>query len=146
MPRLPKKQWRKKAEIETEAKIKTKWKLKKKKPLEVSFREHIGKMIDRVDPLEVVAILGTTYLVHNFVSLHAELQDAIRNACKPPVDLWAILGVSELKGEIEEQLKKIEPMIEVTNWLTCFALAYIIVKNPLLITQGLGSALKLLLI
>lgn len=37
------------------------------KGLDVSTTEHMGKMLDRVDPLEMLALVGLTMLIHDTI-------------------------------------------------------------------------------
>jgi len=45
----------------------------KKKPLMESFREHIGLMIDRIDPLELAAVCAGTVVIHETIKGSTEL-------------------------------------------------------------------------
>lgn len=68
MPRPPVKKTRVLAEAEALGKAIGEMKAHKRKPLEESLREHIGKMIDRVDPLELIAVVAGTFIVHETIS------------------------------------------------------------------------------
>jgi hypothetical protein len=70
------------AEIIRLASEKVEQKIHEGKSLLDSARQHIGKMIDRADPLEVAAVVGTTYLIHELIitipSLTAIVEDKLQ--------------------------------------------------------------------
>jgi hypothetical protein len=68
------------AEIIRLASEKVEQKIHEKKSLLDSARQHIGKMIDRVDPIELAEVVATTYLVHQFlVATNILTETAIKN-------------------------------------------------------------------
>jgi hypothetical protein len=79
MPRPPVKKTMRLSEASETGRLKAQYKMEKKKPLEVSLREHIGKLIDNVkfDPLEIIAVIGTTVIVHDVVMRTPEIVEAV---------------------------------------------------------------------
>jgi hypothetical protein len=67
MPRPPVKSTEKLAFAGETGRLKAQQKMHQKKPIEESLREHIGKMIDRIDPLETAAVLVGTVIIHDVI-------------------------------------------------------------------------------
>lgn len=59
-----------------------KQKAHKKKNLEYSLREHIGKFIDRIEPIEFIGLLSTTWVIHGIILTTAELYERATNISK----------------------------------------------------------------
>jgi len=70
-----------------------KQKAHKKKKFEESLREHIGKFIDRIEPMEFLSTLATTYIVHGIILTSAELYQRTQNITK---GLRIISGTPEI--------------------------------------------------
>lgn len=127
------------------------------KPYMDSLREHIGKWIDRIniDPLELVAILGTTILIKNGIEWTEQSmgnQDLLRTFSKVLVLFNPILGlswavgmkpISELIGSPEFQEKLDSPEVETMQWFLSFTVAYIIVRHFPAIVQTAGSVVNM---
>lgn len=105
-------------------------KIHKTKPFMESVREHIGKAIDRIDPLELAAVLGTTYLIKTGIDWS---EAALAN-----VDLVGILRFFQFPVPAEgtpetrkDEILKIlsNPQAEVIEWLVSFTAAYLIVHH-----------------
>lgn len=57
-------------------------KIHQKKPLTESFREHLGKAIDRIDPLEMAATIAGTLLVHEVLIKSTEVMGKLEDMAK----------------------------------------------------------------
>lgn len=110
-----------------------------KKSIWDSVREHIGKGIDRIDPLELAAVIGTTFLIKggiDWAQVQAEnYNPALSVALINPfaaAALWVALKESGLdKNKI--------PQNEIMEWLVSFVAAYIIVHNFGKIVEATGK-------
>ena len=109
--------------------IKAEQKEHAKKSIFDSIREHIGKGIDRVDPLELAAVLGATVLIKsgidwvqvNQTSANQALMIALTNPFAAAT-LWALIKTSGLEGQPVSHN-------ELMEWLVSFVAAYVIVHN-----------------
>jgi len=52
-------------------------KAEKKKDLQLSLREHLGRMIDRVDPMDMVAVLALTTVIYDVLSRAKAIKDIL---------------------------------------------------------------------
>jgi hypothetical protein len=125
----------------------------KKKPLEESIKEHIGHWIDSINPLETVAVLGTTVLVKRAIDLSEDLTARIVSASQNPkawylafvgmsplAPLWTSQFLGKEAPEVKQALSS--PTAELVEWLMAFSIAYIIVHNAGSIITALGSGAK----
>jgi hypothetical protein len=141
----------------------------RKKPLEESFKEHIGKMIDRVDPIELVAVAGMTVIVHQTVIGAEDLLKKVSTITNLPFSLstgtfQALTSgstqgffITEIKtfGDILTNLGIIKTTAEnstpneILTWMVCFAIAYVMIHNAHqllnIMDQGLGAVIGLML-
>jgi hypothetical protein len=67
-------------------------KLHANKPMLESLKEHISKMIDRIDPLEVVAVCSGTYIIHTAI---VTTEDLFNKVTKLSFDNPAVRGISD---------------------------------------------------
>jgi hypothetical protein len=150
----------KEAKAIEEAKLKGQYKAERNKPLEVSLKEHLGKMIDRIDPLEIGAISGMTILVHHTIltnpALLERLNVLIGAAGKVATEPWNVwltgimdyLGLGAFAPLSMEQPPLIVPkevtdtlsQNQIISWLVSFAIAFVIVRYCGQILQSLGNA------
>jgi len=104
----------------------------KNKGWQISFREHVGRMIDRIDPLEATAILGMTYVVHS--------------ASEYLFQQWSAVGSEDFFAYLIRQLTPWEEIkilewakargdFQLLTWLASFAVAYILVRHGAQIMQ-----------
>lgn len=73
------------------------YKSNKNKPLSESVKEHLSKMIDKIDPMKLVAVIGVTYLI------------------KQGID-WAEIGVAGAVGETVENIPTIAKIFDPLGW------------------------------
>jgi len=127
--------------METQAK--TRWKLVKKKPLDVSLREHIGKIIDNTkltDVAELVAVLGLTPIVKMTIEETETLMAKFKRMIESGAWLkWSLLmpltpylgfAIETLVTPPDVEMEKIMdlPEVEIFEWILSFAIAFCIVK------------------
>lgn len=107
-----------------------------KKMLWVSLKNHLGKMLDRTDPLEMIAVIGATYIIKNGIDW---TQGFVEGTGEFILGAVAQIG-TWLGGTPEEELvKKITetPEGEVIEWVVSFIVAFIIIRHAgALITAG----------
>ena len=104
----------------------------KKKSYFVSLREHIGKMIDRVDPLESIAVLGTTLIIHDLI----QGSEALISKISSPKNLAAWSTVIPLTDEERKKLEVDFNQPDIVIWLESFALAFFLVRNGAQVLQS----------
>jgi hypothetical protein len=111
-----------------------------------SIRDHIGKIIDRIDPLEVGATVGLTVIIHELIMKTPELYKQAIGATEAFAALatWFPRTVIPAVGQIFNitmdattqeankqamEYQKLLTQSEMWIWLVSFALAYILVKH-----------------
>ena len=142
-----------KAKFTAEAKF---WKSKVGR--EVWLRTQVDKLIDKIDPLEAVSVIATTFVVYDLIKSSDELLVAARN--NTIKGLWAFLDLTtsdifnplyewiftsmetKLTAEQEAQLKKIRESPDFIVFIKSFALAYILIKHSGQIIAGVGDLFK----
>lgn len=129
---------------------KMKQKVHAKKSLSDSFREHIGKMIDRVDPLEIIAIGASTYLVHGVLLAAQDLINYLVNLPAHALDALAQFNTSWLDfifGPNPNKEGNPTPTEDITVlgvpslalWGIAFLISFVIVRYGAQIVQSLGG-------
>jgi len=108
---------------------------KSKKGLELSIREHIGKLIDKIDALEIAATIGLTFVIRGTI-----LRDpGLLNLAASFFESEVYTTVFEHAGIAIQRYLGI-PTVEVIEkrgfkfedwhlWLISFALAYFLIKH-----------------
>lgn len=101
------------------------------KPLEESLKEHLGRMIDRIDPLESLAVIGVTFLIKQGIEWTEELQYANLAAIHWFLDLLSWPSKFPWPNPTKEQFDSAvdSPNAEMIQWALSFAIAYVIVHN-----------------
>jgi hypothetical protein len=138
-----------------------------KKSLEDSAREHVGKWIDNLNPLELVAIGGMTVIVHNFIldpanNVLPTAINAITNIPKNVITNIVAIYQTEInlaaqglgfgqpikQGTLSSQ-EKVPGLPQWELWLLAFTIAFIIVKYGAQILSsvqgGLGAIIPMLI-
>lgn len=137
MPRPPVKKTFKLAEAAALGKASGEIKAHKKKPLLESVREHIGLMIDRIDPLEIAAVVGTTYVLHETILASTDVLNKITAKISMNPE-WVIGALNPLAGlmlslmpkpEFPQELENIKTPDSLFLWIVCFILAFIVVRH-----------------
>jgi hypothetical protein len=128
----------------------------RKKPLDVSLREHIGKVIDNTnitDIVEVIAAVGLTPVIYNVILSEQKLFDQVKLIIGMPIALasgnipayvtdviglvfgalsWLGVPYKEKPikpGETPAVTPKVPAEVNYMTWLVSFSIAYIIIKN-----------------
>lgn len=146
MPRPPVKATLRLAEAHETGVLRAQLKAHQKKPFQEELREHIGKAIDRIDPIEAAAVLAATYVIHETIISTEKLFIRISRSGKKIIEGAGGDFLSKLLGSAAGILpnflnqEKSAP-IDTTNgltgifgsndffvWLVSFVVAYIGLK------------------
>jgi hypothetical protein len=111
-----------------------KWK-KSKKGMELSIREHIGKAIDRLNPLDTAVVIAGTMVIKGVIDTSAEVTGKISSLWQQ----WGAVGMVGLYQPIWQALEVAKQYglkgvsgvwnEETFKWALAFFLAYILVKH-----------------
>jgi hypothetical protein len=157
MPRPPVKKTRRLAEAKREGELRAELKMHKKKPITESIKEHVGKAIDRVDPLEAVAVLGLTPLVkvvildplNGFAKAMSGFTQERASAWDYHLSsFWAFFDITEsglpewLKSQGKSGLPQGFSFPDWQIWLVSFAVSYLIIKHAGAILQAGVTGIK----
>lgn len=147
MPRLPKKKTKvlaeKKAFGETLGKLKAEEHFAKTKKGQIrAVKTILRDMLKNVNPVDSIAIIGTTVLVKMTIDKSEELRGKLKG-----LRLEHFPMIFSLTEPIWEQLKQKEKNYEGyfpdwTDWLISFAIAYVIVKHGGALFTALGSGMQ----
>jgi hypothetical protein len=158
MPRPPVRKTFKLAKAQRLGELKAELQFHRNKPLKESFREHIGKMIDRLDPMETLAIGSGTLLIHQFILKDTDTLTKIANAFSTveyglanPWMVWlqgmtGYLGLGFLFGgppqqETGKSLTGSPELDQIMLWMLSFLIAVMLVKYGGQIFGMLGKGL-----
>ena len=132
----------------------------KKEPFGAWAKERINKMLEKVDPMEAVAVLGTTIMVHGIILRSTEVLEIIVNPAA--AGGLGIVGTYGPTNMTEEQLDKLAENWGVPSfhlpppsmkedtweiWLISFALSLVIIRHAGaligLLDKGLDTVVKM---
>jgi len=122
-------------------------KIHEKKSIGDSLRQHIGKIIDRVDPLETIAIGGLTYFLQpGILGLEQVTTYAQKNlftwealtSWKPWLDAAGVDTGSQPQNTTPASLSQV-----VLSWVLAFIVAFIMIRHAGKIIETAGNALNL---
>jgi hypothetical protein len=121
----------------------------RKKNLERQLLLKISAWVDRIDPLEMVAIIGTTMIIKQGINW----SDAVQYNIEWLVDWFATEFQTIIGGKASfypDYFKKLEktPQAQIQEWLISFALAFVIIRYfPQVVKAGADilSTAKLLI-
>jgi len=131
------------------AKAESDWK-KTQKGFEESLRKHLGHWIDTINPLELTATLGMTFIVKNVIDVTPEITDnLLKYGWAGAVGLtfgWIFEEYLKKKKKKPVEFPKVETLdqFEVFKWIISFSIAYIIVRHGGQIMMALGDIVKTL--
>jgi len=144
VPRIPTKTHTKLAEADALGKAKGELRGKRLEKPEDKIKDWLKKMADKIDPLEIVAVTGMTYLIKNGIEWTEEI---IKNPAPffrmiAPLTGFAFLLVPDVPEPQQDAISKMmdTPQAEMVQWLLSFVLAYLLVHNFGMIMQAVGSA------
>ena len=133
--------------------LKAENKVHEKKSMLDSAREHIGKMIDRIDPLEVGAVAGLTFVLHETILSTSDLLQKINvTIARNPAYVVGVLNpfaglmLALLpKVSFPEELENIKTPDSFFLWVVSFILAFIIIRwGAELLKGGVSGVASLL--
>lgn len=150
MGQLPKSRTQRKIAREEKARVKAhlsaQWEFDKSKMgRKKSLNDHLGKFIDalgeRVDPLEIAAVMGATYFVHGIITTS---EDFLKRAALPLTQFRIERFASAMAGTLTFGLWRPFSEIPMTEaekadieskypdwqiWIVSFVIAYLVVHN-----------------
>ena len=112
------------------SKAKALQKIADKKPLGQSVKEHLGKILDKIDPLEMAAVIGATMLIKSGIDWSQETIDK-----NPHLGIFLVNPFSGLIVQTLDQFSTTKmqfdkmPQNEIFEWIISFVCAYLIVHN-----------------
>jgi len=149
MPRLPRNRWKLESQIRTKATLDAEARYRKSR---LGLESSLIRMIDRIDPLELLAVSATTFIVYDTIKNIPELTAAayqtvfIDIAKYQPLIYFANEIVKLLNGsdfqltpKQSEQLKTIKETPDLVLFVKSFAIAYILMKHSGQIISGVGN-------
>lgn len=148
MPKLPKKKTRvlaeKKAYGETLGKLKAEEHFAKTKKGKIrAIKEILTKMLEKIEPVETVAVVGLTIIIKNIIVEFFEDKIVEYTTGKIPFTPMVFMrAVYPKQFEIaEEEMKKAfdKPNVEFYEWLFSFSIAFIIVRHGGALFSMLGQ-------
>ena len=146
MPPLPRKKVRTLTKIETKARLdaESSFRLSAK-----GIKTTLVKMMDRIDPIEALAVVSGTFVVYDiFKSTPELLAQAKSFLFTPPVAIaWPIIslivdriwGNQELTAQQKVDFQKIKEELDPVLMVKSFFIAYVLVKHSGQIIAGVGN-------
>ena len=126
-----------------------------------SARDHIGRMIDKIDPVELLGVVGTSLIIYDLLKSTPEFYTAVKTDVAQAwadlfeplgweIEVWKLLTGStteiKLTPDQEAAFEKTKNEIDYVLMLKSFGLATILIRNGQAITNlatYVGSALGL---
>jgi len=146
VPKLPRVRTRVLTTIETRARLKAEAAFKKSPQ---GLEKIILDMMDRIDPLELLAVFSGTFVVYDIVKSVPELLAGMKSFLfHSPISLAfplaniiisRIWGDQELTTAQKEEFKKIREELDPILFVKSFFMAYILVKHSGQIIAGVGN-------
>lgn len=149
MPRLPRRAWRLEEQIRTKAGLEASARHAKSK---LGLEAAVIRMIDRLDPLELLAVTATTFIVYDTIKNIPELTIAayktvfIEIAKYQPLiyianEIFKLINGGELTltPEQSKKLDEIKDTPDLILFVKSFAIAYILMKHSGQIISGVGN-------
>lgn len=151
MPRLPRKRWRLQAQIETRSILVSEARFRASS---LGMKDALVRMIDKIDPLELISTVGLTFVVYDLIQSSEVL--LAKFALTEPPPLFVIPWIGQIEQifislidnktptpEQQTQLDKLKTVSPVL-FLKSFAIAYFLIKNGASIlnsAQGITGAI-----
>ena len=160
MPRPPVKKTRRLAEAAEEGKLRAQFKMSKKKPLDVSIKEHIGKFIDKIemkDAIKLIEIGAIAYIIKPIIQTAPALVEGVKqHVYNAPEflkgDLLNYFGIppsifgfeiykppSVILAQEVKDVSKAASLSEPIAWALSIGIACLIVEFGPLMLQSVGG-------
>ena len=143
MPRLPIKRARVITTVETRARMKAEAKFRASSP---GIQDSLVRMLDRVDPIELIATIGLTLKVYEIIKSTPEFLAEAKMKIPMLVSPWLYLLYDRIWGAQKDlsaseaaELKRIREEPDVLLFFESFAIAYLLIKHSGSIISGLGN-------
>lgn len=132
--------------------------MRRSEPIEDTLKEKGLKLLDRIDPFETAAILGTTFIVHGIIVASTDLLEKVESYQHQMPELYKAFPEFEKRWRFEHGQKE-SLVTTATNivtgvpdymvWLVSFSLAYVIIHHAGsligLLDKGIANVVPLLL-
>lgn len=105
----------------------------------ISLREHIGKAIDKIDPLEAVSVAGLTVTIHQLI-MNNETWLAQTTVWNIPVTIGAFEAFARAMGGRIVDLSQVDKS-EIGVWVSSFVIAFIVVRHAGQLIGGISKGL-----
>lgn len=106
----------------------------KKKKLEQSLREHLGKLIDRIDPLKTLGLAATTFVCYTLIKQNKTLLETALRWADPVAQLgspvfFLLRQFQIVPSPYEESAEWLEKQPDYFIWILALAIAYLLVEH-----------------
>jgi len=132
-----------KAKLTAEAKF-----YKSNEGREVWLRSQVERLIDKIDPLELMATVCGTFIIYDLIvstpELMAEWRARVIIAASPALAfiIDKFLGGIQMTAEQKAQYEKIKNTPDFELYIKCFAISYVMIKHSGQIVNGVGNLTK----
>jgi hypothetical protein len=146
LPRLPIRRWRLEEKNRTKAQLDTEARFRHSR---LGMENSVLKMIDRIDPLELLAVSASTFIVYDIIKSTPEMLAQAKSMLFTPPIAMTLPFVSLLIDKLfrdqtltdaqKAELQKIREEPDLVLFIKSFAIAYIMVKHSGQIINGIGN-------
>lgn len=108
-------------------------------------RHQIEKMLDKVDPIELLAVIGGTFIVYDLIKHTQELlvvaSSRLGWAGYSPIFtiIVDLFGGTKLTDEQKSELERIKNSTDIGLYVQSFAISYMMVRHSGEIISGVGN-------
>lgn len=121
-------EWYWKEKLSTKGRMQAEYEMIKNKPLSVTAQEFIDSAIEKLDPFEATAILGTTVIVKQGLDWSTVLVQALKGVEGSMI--WKSLPWMKFIPKQEGvSTKELLGQNELFEWVLSFSIAYVIVRH-----------------
>jgi len=110
--------------------------------LQTSLRNHVGKLIDKIDPMELISVIGMTVIIKTGIEWTEEIltqANAFYNVFWIVAPFKEILPSPYQQPSPEPPQDMDSPIVEALEWVISFMCAYLIVHNFGQIVVGVSN-------
>lgn len=115
----------------------------------VWLRNHLGKMLENIDPLELTAILGITVLVKGVIDKSEEIRSKIHPFVtfgEIPEGYKAVFSGIPFWYDLVKEGEKYEGLLpDSMDWLVAFAVAFVIMRHGSTLIGAGGSIINVII-
>jgi hypothetical protein len=104
-------------------------KAEKDKDYLVSLREHLGKMIDRIDPLETAAVFALTPIIEPILETAVVAGSLSFEVVTNWLKIWSFPFLGFPSGPSAEELQKMVESGRIGMYLLAFVVSFILIRH-----------------